>query len=297
MGTVGENPSDLAERLPPGSYVVCEPIQRSGLIYAHVRHRTAGLPFEGGITPAADILSLHRTTFDGRAWRNGRLIHDGSIAAHSISLVKAGDESVVALTGDLDIVQVFLPHGAVGALAAEINGRPASLSVEGWTNDPVVESLVERTLAALKSSVGESRLETDILALKLAEHMVRYHGGGGGTVFRRTYFGGLSPLVLRRVLDFIDANLQHDIQLTDLAREVQLTPYHFLRSFHAETGLTPHQWVMRRRIGRAKSLLADTNLPIAEIALAIGYASQSAMTAIFSRLVGITPREWRTKRH
>jgi AraC family transcriptional regulator len=109
-------------------------------------------------------------------------------------------------------------------------------------------------------------------------------------------YGGLSPPQLRRVLEFMDANLHSDVQLADLAALVGVTPYHFLRSFYVEAGVTPHQWLIRRRIARAKSLLCDSSLSIAEIALAVGYGSQSAMTAAFSRLTGVSPKQWRMRR-
>lgn len=293
MITEGEKPSDLARRLPPGSYEVRQPVERSGLIFARVRHRTNGTPFEGGITPAADILSLHQTTFKGRAWRNGSLIHDGAIGARSLSLVKSGDQSDVRLTGEIDIVQVFLPPESISAVAAEVCGIPVGLLIEGWVKDSRLEFLVARTMAALETATVGTRVETDVLALKLAEHLVRHYGGRYGRVSNAIRYGGLSPTQLRRVLEFMDANLQWDVHLTDIAALAGLTPYHFLRSFHSETGLTPHQWLIRRRIARAKSLLAETTLPIAEIAFVVGYASQSAMTAAFSRLTGTSPKQWR----
>ena len=107
--------------------------------------------------------------------------------------------------------------------------------------------------------------------------------------------GGLAPWQLNRLFEYMDANLGSELRLADLASQVGLSPFHFVRSFRSETGMTPHQWLVRRRICQAKTLLTKSDLSIASVAAAIGYASQSAMTTAFSRLVGLTLKQWRVR--
>jgi AraC family transcriptional regulator len=75
-----------------------------------------------------------------------------------------------------------------------------------------------------------------------------------------------------------------------------LSPYHFVRVFKRWIGLAPHQYVMRRRLERGKELLEDTDLPIAEIALAVGCANQSHFSALFRRVTGMTPMTYRQRK-
>src|SRR3546814_9953638 len=80
--------------------------------------------------------------------------------------------------------------------------------------------------------------------------------------------GGLAPAVLRRVIDFAEANLGSALAIGDLAEVAGLSPYHFARMFKRSTGESPHGFVLRRRIERAKALLGQGRPPLAEVALA-----------------------------
>lgn len=104
---------------------------------------------------------------------------------------------------------------------------------------------------------------------------------------------GLLPWRLRRVLAFIDANLAKPLRLTDLAESAGLSRMHFAAQFQRSTGVRPHLFLQRRRIRRAQALMRDTDQPLAQIALQVGFQSQSHFTTVFRRSVGETPRRWR----
>lgn len=103
----------------------------------------------------------------------------------------------------------------------------------------------------------------------------------------------LSPPKLKRVIDFIEANLQESIGLDDLARAAGLSANHFLRVFKLATGKTPYHFLRARRLERARQMLADDAMPLAELALECGFANQAHFTAAFSREVGISPGRYR----
>jgi AraC-like DNA-binding protein len=103
----------------------------------------------------------------------------------------------------------------------------------------------------------------------------------------------LSPPKLRRVIDFIETNLQDSIGLDDLAHAAGLSANHFLRVFKLTTGETPYHFLRARRLERARQLLADNAMPLAELALECGFANQAHFTAAFSREVGISPGRYR----
>jgi AraC family transcriptional regulator len=101
------------------------------------------------------------------------------------------------------------------------------------------------------------------------------------------------PRKLRRVLEFVDANLDQDIGLDDLARIAELSPFHFSRVFKLATGSSPYHYVRDRRLKRSRLLLAEGRLGIAELALACGFANQSHFTAAFTKAMGVSPGRFR----
>jgi len=106
--------------------------------------------------------------------------------------------------------------------------------------------------------------------------------------------GGLSPVIKRRVFDFVDANLDQPLTIEELADVADLSAYHFARMFRKTVGEAPHQFVLRRRIERAMHMLRDGNAPVAEIALETGFSSQAHLTTRFSRFTGLTPAKYRS---
>ncbi|WP_434348755.1 helix-turn-helix domain-containing protein [Myxococcus virescens] len=101
--------------------------------------------------------------------------------------------------------------------------------------------------------------------------------------------GGLSPAALRRVQLYVEAHLAEPIRVGELATRSGLSVFHFTRAFRQSTGMTPHAWVQQRRVERARELLSNASLPLGDIALAVGFSSQSHFTTVFRRLTGLTP--------
>lgn len=103
----------------------------------------------------------------------------------------------------------------------------------------------------------------------------------------------LPPRALRRVREYIEAHLQENVSLQALAGIAGKSTYHFARAFKQSEGLPPHEFLVRCRLRRAQELLAGTNLPLAEVALACGFADQSHFAHRFRRQVGLTPGRYR----
>lgn len=99
---------------------------------------------------------------------------------------------------------------------------------------------------------------------------------------------------LKRVVEYVDTNLSSKVSLLDLAAVAGLSRMHFACQFRAATGLRPHEFLLQRRICRAKELMRGTSMTIAEIALTVGFLTQAHFTTVFKRFVGYTPRQWRT---
>ncbi|MFT3966318.1 MAG: AraC family transcriptional regulator [Sphingobium sp.] len=105
--------------------------------------------------------------------------------------------------------------------------------------------------------------------------------------------GGLAPRSLRRILDRIEAQLADPLTIRSFADEAGLSARHLMRAFKASTGKSLHTYLTERRIRHAQMLLADPDMPIAQIAIATGFSSQSHMNRHFGRLVGMTPGRFR----
>jgi AraC family transcriptional regulator len=108
-------------------------------------------------------------------------------------------------------------------------------------------------------------------------------------------YAGLAPHRLQRVLAIIDERLDGPIPVHELAAEVHMSPYHFARMFKQSTGQAPHLYITWQRMDRAKDLLAQTTLPLAEVAKRVGYRTQAHFTGVFHERVGITPRAYRLR--
>jgi len=107
------------------------------------------------------------------------------------------------------------------------------------------------------------------------------------------YRGGLSPSKLRVVKAFVNENLASSLSLADIANLVQMGPCHFARAFKESTGLSPHQYVLRRRIDRAVEMLKDERSSLAGIAYDLGFSSQGHFTAVFRKFTGTQPSSYR----
>lgn len=105
--------------------------------------------------------------------------------------------------------------------------------------------------------------------------------------------GGLSPAVMRRVHEYVEAHLNDSIELVELSAIAGLSIFHFAREFKQSAGVTPHHYVMQRRVERAKGLLVDSGLSLSEIAFATGFSDQSHLTRHFRQMLGMTPGQFR----
>jgi AraC family transcriptional regulator len=135
------------------------------------------------------------------------------------------------------------------------------------------------------------RLYAESLGTALAVHLLRQYSTAPRTPV--IHKGGLASRPLQRVIDYINEHLQDELSLFELSRLATLSPHHFATAFKASTGISPHRYVIERRIDRARDLLRQDEKTISEIAYAVGFSSQSHLTANFRRTMGVTPRKFR----
>jgi AraC family transcriptional regulator len=105
--------------------------------------------------------------------------------------------------------------------------------------------------------------------------------------------GGLACSQRRAVLQYIEEHLAEEISLATLASVAQLSPYHFLRAFKESFGVPPHRYHSRQRIERAKTLLADHDLSLLQIAIELGFADASSFCIVFRKMARQPPSTYR----
>lgn len=108
--------------------------------------------------------------------------------------------------------------------------------------------------------------------------------------------GGLPAARLKRVLEYIDANLGKNITLTELASVVNMSLYYFAVLFRRSTDLSPHRYVLNRRIERAKELLCDPKLSVLDVSIDVGFEHQNNFARAFRRVIGVSPTQYRRDR-
>jgi AraC family transcriptional regulator len=167
-------------------------------------------------------------------------------------------------------------------------------TVQFETRYPIVDPLVSQIVSTLAHEMEGDFLDhilVDALNTALAVRILRHFVDPAKIMPPPS--NGLSRERLQRVYDYIEAHLDDRLTLADLAGVACLSPYHFSRSFKQAVGVGPQRYVMEERIERAKVLMRQTGQPLAWIALEVGFADQSYLTAIFRRETGMTPGRFR----
>jgi len=109
----------------------------------------------------------------------------------------------------------------------------------------------------------------------------------------RTYRGGLAPARLRRIKELVHTKMEDELTLHEMAESVGLTMAHFSQMFRKSTGESPHQFVLRQRVERAKEMLRAGEARVLDVAIACGFKTQQHFARVFRRICGASPTEYR----
>jgi AraC family transcriptional regulator len=198
----------------------------------------------------------------------------------------------------LSTVHLHIERSLIDSVAdqMELSGsRELSLGDAMQFRDPLIAAM----LAALHRAAADpadSRLYVDALVHALAAHLLQHYSRGrpalAGLLARPER---LVPRRIRRVTDYIRANLDGDLAISELAAQAGLSSFHFARVFRRETGETPHQYVSRLRLEEAARLLRATDQTVLQIAIAVGFENASHFSVQFKRDYGATPLAYRLR--
>ena len=211
------------------------------------------------------------------------------LAAGLFDLIPAGAEGAWRDAAPVGFVMIrFAPH-LVASTAEALGARGAvDLAPQLGARDPVVEEIASALAAELDAPRPAARIYTDGLAAALASRLLQTSRAAGSPRRR-----SLSRPQLRRVLDLIEGNLAEDLPLERIADAARVSVPHFTAMFRRTTGQSVHRYVMERRVQRARCLLQDRRIAIADVAGACGFTHQSHLARWTRRVLGATPTQLR----
>ncbi len=247
--------------------------------YSHIRHMLL-VHTSGQIVQTERVLDGHRRS---------EQLSDGNVV-----IVPATVQHQANWNRENTFTLLFIEPAHLAQVAHEsINFDRVELIPQFARLDPLIYQIVLSLKAELELNGLGNRLFVDSLTTALSIHLLRTY-----TIWQqplRTYADGLSQYKLQQTIDYINTYLEEDLSLEAIASTLGMSQYYFARLFKQSMGIAPYQYVIQQRVERAKQLLRQRELSIAEIALRCGFASQGHLNLHFKRLVGVTPREFRKK--
>ncbi|MBV9230811.1 MAG: helix-turn-helix transcriptional regulator [Chloroflexi bacterium] len=214
--------------------------------------------------------------------------HTGMRTPGSIQIVPAGTACTWRHPAGARFTNLLLSTEVMKQVATDLNQRRIEILDHFSIQDPRIAHISLALLAELAAGGPSGRLYGEGLATALAAHLISSYSSTPRPL-PETIRGLPAPL-LRRVISVIEDRLPEDLGLAELAQEAGLSQSHFASLFRKTTGLSPHQYIVRRRVERAQSLLQSTTLSIDEIASTVGFYDQSHLTRQMRQILGVTPK-------
>ncbi|KQB53160.1 AraC family transcriptional regulator [Pseudomonas endophytica] len=213
-------------------------------------------------------------------------------APGKLCVLPAEHQSSWIINGEIRLAHVYVSQEqfALGCITL-LDREPRTLHLRELTfQEDEQQSLRFHQLIKMNWSEPGERLLTSTLASALLDHAVLNQVGMRGGLQLK---GGLAAHQRRQLVERIEHSLAEPISIGQLAAQCALSPYHFARMFRESFGVPPHQYVLARRMARARDCLRNSSLALGDIALACGFASASHFTNRFKQSVGATPGEYR----
>ena len=219
--------------------------------------------------------------------RNARLFN-GRVAMNSSKELIASRQQGASM-----VYGLLLHNSTMERVCEEVPGRrQIELTPRPDVKDDALRHLVMAIAEDLKEGCPTGRIFGESIANTIAAYTARRYATSNCRF--REYRDGLATSCLRRVLDYIDANLERDLGVAEISQIALISPYYFGKLFKQSTGETIHQYVLDQRIRKAQSLLATSNITLVEIAATVGLANQSHFTTAFKKKMGVTPGHYRS---
>ena len=242
----------------------------------------------------AFLVALTLRDFPNRQyWEDGRQMPVCDLRTGQVDFHDLKRDPVALLDKPYHDLFFYLPRSALDAIAddadapriGDLNHKPVAI------DDATISGLGMAVLPALSHPDQTSQLFIDHILLAVGVHVAQTYGGMRS--LPRPVRGGLAPWQVRRAKEILCANLDGRVALKEVAQECGLSVSHFSRAFRCSLGVAPHNWLLTRRVELAKEKLRDDRSTLSDVALACGFADQSHLTKVFTRIVGVSPGVWR----
>jgi AraC family transcriptional regulator len=245
------------------------------------------------ILPAVDKVRLGLIGTDYSAdWHSSKGVLSIDVSAGSMSICEFNQPRRMEMRNPANVALVLLQNEILEH-ALRDSTRPTRVEVQErhGLQDQTMRRLMEILLYEKRQGFPSGALFLDSIAAALASHLIHYYSAGVPLTARSV--GGIAPSTLRRCIALMEARLEGDLGLDELACEAGLSTSHFIRSFRESAGKTPYQFLLDLRVQKAQTLMRNPHKSLAEIARSTGFADQHHLARVFRRIAGITPSTYR----
>ncbi len=228
----------------------------------------------------------------GGAVVNGKHYGSERWEAEQIFVAAAGTDYHPYAVEDHEFMAIALdPIQCDNTVHESTNGNLIEIILHWQTRDPLIFGIGWALKTELESGGLNGTLYVDALKNALSLHLLHHYCTQKPKL--REFEGGLDPSKLQIVIDYINDYLYRELYLAELAKLVHMSPYYFSRLFKQSTGITPHQYLTKCRIEKAKLLLKQPEFSIAYISQQVGFKDQSHFSQTFRKIVGLNPKKYR----
>ena len=232
------------------------------------------------------VIALCLAEVAARLRHDGSTLYEGALAPGAMLLMSPDPTLTAEFGGPCDFLHIYLAPTAWRRRVGEFwgLGEPTAAGEIAVVRDSLAEQLARSLLRA--SDAGQQAYGEAVANAVVARYLLL-------TRTQRSSGQALQSWRLRRVQTHVEANLAEPLRLAELASIAGLSRMHFAAQFRAATGYRPHEYLLWRRIERAKAMLRRPEPPVVQVALDVGFQAQAHFTTVFKRLTGDTPASWR----
>ena len=206
-------------------------------------------------------------------------------------LYPAGMRQSLAWNKKAEIIELDISPNLISKISEELFGRSTLELIPQYNfQDSLIQQLALVLVSELKKGISNS-LYTQSLSHTLALHLIQNFSQS--SIVTEDNFDGLPTFLERRLDEYIQENLDKNLTLQQIADVVNLSISHLNRLFQQSKGISVYQYVIRCRIDRAKQLLKQKKLTVAQIATQVGFCDQSHFSRHFKKFIGVTPKVFR----
>jgi AraC family transcriptional regulator len=224
---------------------------------------------------------------------SGRTVQDGVTTPGTVHVTEPTVPVRCLFRGPYDVLHLYIPNTLIAEYARDMPGHhaPVLCSHAVPRKDMMIDSLGRALLEANRLGGGFGQTYAEGISMAIVARLLA--SANNVAASERARASKLAPWRLKRALEYVETRLDEPVSLAEVASSAGLTRMHFAAQFRAATGLRPHEYLLRRRIERAQEMLVVTGMSLVDVALSVGFQTQSHFTSVFKRYAGQPPRAWR----